>query len=119
MTTNSNSNSFDSRFNLNLPLDDEQVKFRLFVQARKISQLNRALRKIKTDPQDRQIGWMLNQPDLIDDMLNDLLDDSLLMLDGIELDPEAVDLSLQLMENIRQSLDQVHHLLHEDQGVNN
>ncbi len=113
MKTNRNSNSFDSLFGLDHTPSEEEIKFNLFIQSRRVGQFHQALKKIKNKSQNYQTSWVFNHPELLDEMLNDMLDDSLLMLDGLELDSETVDLSLQLVKNIRQSLDCVYQLLDE------
>jgi len=116
MKTNSNSKlNLDLDFNKYFMMsgdEDAEVKFSLFVQLRKIEQLNQALDKIALQSATEDQDWVLDHTEMLDDLLNELLDQAMLILDGVHLDKEGIDLSLRLMTDIRATLDRVHQLLY-------
>ncbi len=116
MKTNSNSKlNLDLDFNKYFMMsgdEDAEVKFSLYVQLRKIEQLNQALDKIALQSATEDQDWVLDHTEMLDDLLNELLDQAMLILDGVHLDKEGIDLSLRLMTDIRATLDRVHQLLY-------
>lgn len=109
-------------FLLDLTEPDEQnreVKFDLFVQLRKVKQIMQALDQAVLSDHQLDAEWVAQNQELIDVLLNELLDDSMLVLDGVQLDDEGIDMSLDLMQDIRHTLDLVQQIVDESDGVEN
>jgi phage-related protein len=100
-------------------LDHEQkmkvIKFELFLQLHQAEQIAQALTELATadDQQNETLAWFRDNPQVLDHLLDDLLDHSLLALDGISLDQESVKLSVELMDNVNYTIDVVEDLLAE------
>ncbi len=97
----------------------QEVKFDLYVQLRKVKQITQALNQAALDQQVFEKEWLIQNQDVIESLLNDLLDDSLLVLDGVQLDAEGIDLSLNLMNDIDLTLNLVQRLVNEEESLEN
>lgn len=97
----------------------EEIKFDLYVQTRRVRQISSALDEVlHHDPDSAAEDWIGDNSDIIDQLLEDLLDDSLLVLDGVELDDESKSLSVELMTNIKQTVRFINALIKKDQADN-
>ncbi len=98
---------------------NEEVKFDLFVQTRRVKQILTALTQILQHKIDSEVeNWIGHNSEVIDQLLEDLLDDSLLVLDGVELDDESKSLSMELMSNIKETVHIINALISKDQVQN-
>ncbi len=98
---------------------NEEVKFDLFVQTRRVKQISTALTQILQHNLDSEVeNWIGHNSEIVDQLLNNLLDDSLLVLDGVQLDDESKSLSVELMANIRETVDIVNALIKKNQAQN-
>lgn len=93
-----------------------EVKFDLYVQSRRVTQITQALEQVAFADQHSQSEWVIQYQVQINQLLNDLLEDSLLVLDGVQLDQESMHLSLELMADIRHALDMLEHLVRSNRG---
>lgn len=98
--------------------NDNQVKFDLYVQLRKVKQITHALDEALVSSREQEREWLAENQELIDSFLSELLDDSMLVLDGVQLDDESIDLSLNLMHDIRHTLDLMQQVVY-DEGDGN
>ncbi|MCC7570597.1 hypothetical protein KO465_04575 [Candidatus Micrarchaeota archaeon] len=83
---------------------DQEVKFDLFVQSRRVKQISIALDKIFFDYQNINTLWLKQNQEFISELLEELLEESLLVLDGVKIDGESLDLSMKLVSDIYRSL---------------
>ncbi len=99
---------FDSDELIDSKLDNydfgKETKFDLYVHSRRIKQITAALDKIILTAQNQETLQMIRNRDFIRELMDELLDDSILVLDGIQLDDETIDLSMKLMEDIKRAL---------------
>lgn len=98
---------------------NQEVKFDLYVQLRKIKQITQTLSQALVSRQTFEKDWLMQNQDLIESLLNDLLDDSLLVLDGVQLDAEGIDLSLNLMNDIDLTLNLMQRLVSDEESLEN
>jgi hypothetical protein len=98
---------------------NQEVKFDLYVQLRKIKQITQTLSQALVSRQTFEKDWLMQNQDLIESLLNDLLDDSLLVLDGVQLDAEGIDLSLNLMNDIDLTLNLMQRLVSNEESLEN
>lgn len=83
---------------------DQEVKFDLFVQSRRVKQISTALDKMFFDSQNANTLWLKQNQEFINELLEELLEESLLVLDGVKVDGESLDLSMKLVNDIYRSL---------------
>jgi hypothetical protein len=98
---------------------NQEVKFDLYVQLRKIKQITQTLSQALVSRQTFEKDWLMQNQDLIESLLNDLLDDSLLVLDGVQLDAEGINLSLNLMNDIDLTLNLMQRLVSDEESLEN
>lgn len=90
--------------------ENEEIKFDLYVQSRRARQLHKTLTNIAYRAESEQ-DWLEANQDLVEGLLDQLLRDSLLALDGIEIDRESIDLSLELISNIKSAVSLIQNLV--------
>ncbi len=93
---------------------DQEVKFDLYLQSRKVKQITAALDKIYFSSQGKEFKWLKQNPNFINELVDQLLNDSLVVLDGINLDGESIELSMKLMNDIKQALGVVQQITQHD-----
>ncbi len=98
---------------------DQETKFDLYVQSRKVRQIAAALDQFTKTTSLVDSQWFLDDQAFISQLVDELLDDSLLVLDGVQLDSEAVELSVSLMSDIKRALSVVEQIADSDQSGDN
>jgi len=97
---------FDTIPTLSEPLFRDQVqpatvKFSLYVKTHEIKQLDDSLRQVLLlSSQERQI-WVGEHEGFVNELLETFVNDSNLALDGLQLDPEALQLSIDFVTSLR------------------
>jgi uncharacterized protein YhdP len=98
---------------------NEEIKFDLFVQTRRVKQIYQALTSLlRQSFNSQQEDWLIDNKEIVDQLLDDLLDDSLLVLDGVQMDDESKNLSVELMTNIRETVTIINTLIKKDEVRN-
>jgi hypothetical protein len=88
-----------------------EAKFDLYVKAKEVRQISKSLRKIMTLPEERRREWVDQNEDMIADLMNSFMDDSVLAIDGLQLDEESMQLSVSLVTEMRSTLNMIHQML--------
>ncbi len=97
---------------------DQETKFDLYVQSRKVKQISLALDRFAQASSEGH-SWLSDDHELVGQLVDELLDDSLLALDGIQLDPEGVELSVDLISEVRKALSMVEQIAGGDMSDEN
>ncbi|MEA2056201.1 MAG: hypothetical protein U9O78_00580 [Patescibacteria group bacterium] len=104
MKANNNSN-YSTHEISQVRQQNEELKFDLFVQLRKVKQISQALDQLINKNADlNRPSWFASNVEVVDQLLEDLLDDSMLVLDGVQFDEESKSLSFELMGDIKETL---------------
>jgi hypothetical protein len=88
----------------------QEVKFDLFVQSRKAKQIAHYLEHLVFETSNQDHSWIFDSDGVVNRLFNDMLDESMLALDGVQLDPESLKLSVSLISDIRKALSVVEQL---------
>jgi hypothetical protein len=64
-----------------------------------------------TLPEERRREWVDQNEDMIADLMNSFMDDSVLAIDGLQLDEESMQLSVSLVTEMRSTLNMIHQML--------
>ncbi len=91
--------------------ENQETKFDLYVQSRRVRQITLALDAFIQNVSKTQPTWLIDNQDLVDGFLEELMNDSMLVLDGIELDAEGMELSVSLMSDIHRALSTVEQVI--------
>ena len=93
---------------MNLPyfLDDQlqfqtEVKQLLFARTQEINSLEKELEKIVLLPKKKRVAWLTEDEQFISSMFADFMDDSMVALDGLQLDPQTAQLSTEYVTKLR------------------
>jgi lipid II:glycine glycyltransferase (peptidoglycan interpeptide bridge formation enzyme) len=89
------------------------VKFDLYVKNRELQQIAQSFRSIMLLPPKQRKKWTEQYQDLIEDLMDSFTDDSLLAMDGIQLDDESMDLSTELVSNLKTTMNIIQDMLAE------
>jgi hypothetical protein len=105
-------------FNPNQPdSDPAAVKFDLYLRLREVKQISQQLEKIAKKSELERSTFVEENKIFLESLMNLMLQDSNLSLEGIRLDQEAAELSMQLAMDIRQTLSMINHLFYETGGM--
>lgn len=94
-----------------MPADSQSIKFDLFVKVREVNQVYDILQKILLKSRTEQKRWARENHIIIEDMMDSFMNDSFLVLDGMQLDEESMQLSMDLMEKLRSTMSIIQDLL--------
>lgn len=109
---------FDTIPTLSEPLFQNQappaaVKFSLYVKAHEIKQLDASLRQVLLmSNRDRQT-WLNEHEEFVNELLETFVNDSTLALDGLQLDTEALQLSIDFVTNLRDVMNTLRGILND------
>ncbi|PIR58840.1 MAG: hypothetical protein COU69_03510 [Candidatus Pacebacteria bacterium CG10_big_fil_rev_8_21_14_0_10_56_10] len=92
----------------------DAVKFELFVKKRQVDQVATSLEQLMLLSESERLRWFSDSADHVAELLNSFVDDSMLALDGANLDQEALDLSLDLLNRLREVMMAINHILYDD-----
>jgi len=91
----------------------EQVKFDLYLKSREIKQISQLLQKTLPLQKAQRQQWIEENEDFINQLLNSFMDDSMMVLDGIKMDTETMELSVNLISDLRDAVTIIQNLLHD------
>lgn len=92
----------------------EEIKFDLFVKSREIKQISQSLEKISLLSEEEQREWINEHETILLDLMNSFMDDSILAMDGLQLDKESMDLSVELVSQLRDAMSSIQKMLSMD-----
>lgn len=82
----------------------EQVKFDLHRKNQEVKEISRILHELATKEKADQRHWLQENEDLMFTLAEDYVEDSLYKLDGAEMNSETLELSVQVMSDLRKTL---------------
>jgi len=109
-TKSSLNNTLNTKINL-----AARSKFNLFIKAREIDQITKSLHKLDFMSKAAKMSWARENEMIIEEMLEDFMDDSSLVLERQNLDGESLQLSMELVRSLRETSELLQNLLYEDQ----
>ncbi len=86
------------------------VKFGLYVKTHEIRQIEESLRQVMLLPKTNQRRWLADHEGYISELLDSFVSDSTLALDGIQLDGEALELSIEFVTVLRDVMNTIRSL---------
>lgn len=93
------------------------VKFELYVKTHEIKQIGLSLEQIMLLPKKQRHAWVQDHETLVNEMLDNFLQDSALALDGLQLDGEAVQLSIEYVTALRDTMNTLRGILDEARSL--
>jgi len=81
-----------------------QIKFDLYKKEKEIREISRILRNLSLKSTDERRQWLQENEELVSDLAEEFVDESLYKLDGAQLDSETLELSVQVMTSLRETL---------------
>lgn len=105
---------------LQLPIaidNQEDFKFKLFLRSREIKQVLGYLEKIMLKKKSERDVLINENREAIDSLVKSLIDDSNLTLEGMQMDQEIANLSMQLALDLRKSISLINALLYRVDGL--
>lgn len=98
-------------------VSDETVKFNLFVQLREMQDIARHLEKIMSLAGHQRETFIKENRPYLESLMPKLVENSNLSLEGMQLDAEAAQLSMQLAVQLRKSLSMINALFYGLEGL--
>lgn len=87
------------------------VKFSLYVKTQEIKQIAENLERVLLMPRKERVSWVQEHQDMVQELLDSFVNDSVLALDGLQLDSEAMKLSVDFITNLRDAINTVQGIL--------
>lgn len=87
------------------------VKVELFSRIHHIEGLARQFERIMLMSKPQRAAWVRENQDLLQDMLDRFVSESFLALDGVELDEEGIQLSIEFVTKLRDVMNMVQSIL--------
>ncbi|HCR81737.1 MAG TPA: hypothetical protein DIV47_04695 [Candidatus Pacebacteria bacterium] len=85
-------------------IENEQVRFELQRKEKEIREISRILQGLLMKSRDERRVWLQENEDLMINLAEEFVDESLYKLDGAQLDNETLELSVQVMTELRKTL---------------
>lgn len=95
----------------------DSIKFDLYLKVREVKQVTDLLQRVALRDQSSRRRWVKENEQMINQLLDSFMDNSVLALDGIQLDEDVMELSMELMANLRETLSLVQTLLYGESGL--
>lgn len=93
----------------------DAVKFDMYVKIRELQQIRDGLRKVIALSEIDRKEWIINNETYLAEMMESVLHDTLGTIDGIQLDSEGLDLSVQLVSTMRDTMDVMQSIMRRSQ----
>lgn len=106
-----------SLLNLTQGEQPSAVKFDLYVKTREMKQLEQSLKHILLLPKSERQIWLQDHEELVNDLLESFVSDSTLALDGLQLDSEAMKLSVDFVTTLRDVMNTIRGILEDAQSL--
>ena len=114
MKNNPHSSSGLWSFNLDTDIETtDQSKFDLYLKSRELRQLSEILRDVTHKPRSERLTWIRDNEPFINQMMENFADNSIDVLEGINMDFEAMRLSAELISNLRETTTMIRSLMEE------
>lgn len=94
------------------------VKFGLYVKTHAMKQLEESLKQILLLPKAERETWVLDHEEWVNSVLDNFVQDSTLALNGLQLDQEATDLSIEYVTKLRDVMNTIRGILDEAKSLN-
>jgi len=89
------------------------VKFGLYVKTHEIKQLDSSLRQILLMPKLERQAWINEHEEVVNDLLDSFVSDSGMALEGLQLDSEALQLSIEFVTSLRDVMNTLRGIINE------
>jgi hypothetical protein len=83
----------------------DAINFDMYVKIRELKQIGDGLRRIIALPEAEKKVWIKDNEAYLAEMMESVLHDTLGTIDGMQLDSEGLELSVQLVSTMRDTMD--------------
>lgn len=90
----------------------EEVKFDLYLKIREIKQISLYLESILSLDSNKREKFVIDNKEMLEDLLDNLFDESITIVDGASLDKEAMNLTISLIQTVRNTVTVIQNLYH-------
>jgi len=81
-----------------------QVRFNLYQRQQQILEIRSILQDLSKKGQSEQTEWLRENQEFVTELAEDFIDDSLYQLDGIKLDGKTLQMSVEVMTQLKETL---------------
>lgn len=86
------------------PTSPASQKFGLYLKAREVRQLAEVLQGLSSRSKQERLHWLRENESVVAELVNTFTDESIATLDGAAMDRESMQLSVELMSDLRRAL---------------
>lgn len=117
-----NNNRYQLLNNLDLPIpvsieDSADLKFDLYLRSREVKQIVSYLEKVMLKQKSERELFVAENKVFIDSLMKTFVDDSNLTLEGMQMDQESAQMSMQLAMDLRKSISLINALFYGSEGL--
>lgn len=94
------------------------VKFGLYVKTHEMRQLESSLKQILLLPKNQREEWLNDHEEYVNELLDGFVSDSTVALDGLQLDQEAMQLSVEFVTSLRDVMNTLRGILEDAKNLN-
>jgi hypothetical protein len=120
MKRSSNSRNFFDLVDVdrvNSLIESDAINFDMYVKIRELSQIGDGLRRIIALPESDKKAWVRNNEGYLSEMMESVLHDTFGTIDGMQLDSEGLELSLQLVTVMRETMDVMQNIMRHSRTI--
>ncbi len=81
-----------------------KVRFDLYQRQQQIKEISQILKKLSAKGQTEQTEWLRENEEFVSELAENFVDESLFQLDGVKLDNKTLELSVQVMTELKETL---------------
>jgi len=92
--------------------EKDAVKFDMYIKLRELKQISQGFQRLNELPQTERVVWLTDHELFLSEMMETFLNDTLGTIDGVHLDTEALELSVELVTTMRDTMNMMRSIMH-------
>jgi len=93
---------------------NSSLKINLFSRSYQVRKLVEEFQKIALMPEKNRQVWLDENGDFVNQLLDNFADDSMMILDGLQLDEEGMNLSMEYISELRDAMNTIREVIFEE-----
>lgn len=87
------------------------IKFDIYVKLRELKQIGEGFKQLSGLPETDRISWLTEHESFLSEMMDSFLNETMGTIDGVALDSETLELSVELVSTMRDTMNIMHHVM--------
>jgi len=91
--------------------EKDEIKFDIYVKLRELKQIGEGFKKLSGLPEAERLSWLSEHENFLSDMMDSFLNETMGTIDGVALDSETLELSVELVSTMRDTMNIMHNVM--------